>query len=344
MVDAIVKELDLQKGYLGNEAVETIYFGGGTPSLLDDTEIKRILHKIHDLNEVASEVEITLEANPDDLNTEKLRTLYQAGVNRLSIGVQTFDEEVLEFLNRAHNKTQAEVCLNEARAIGFSNLSLDLIYGIPGRSHEKWCSDLSKALEYSPEHISTYSLTVEPNTVFGRKHASGHFNAVGDEEVAQQFEIMLKYLNSLGYLQYEVSNFCLQGFYSRHNSNYWKQKKYLGIGPSAHSYDLKSRQFNISKNGKYIKAITQDLIPAEREILNKNDNINEYLLTTLRTMWGANLRYLNEELNYNVVEHHKSYLDKLEKTGKAEIRNEYLILTNSGKLIADKISSDLFKI
>lgn len=343
MVDAIIKELDLQQHYLGGETIQTIYFGGGTPSLLSAEQVERITSKVYDLHKIEPTVEITLEANPDDLYLQKLQELYAAGINRISMGIQSFDEEVLSYLNRAHNRQQAETCLEQARAVGFHNISIDLIYGIPNRDHEKWYIDLQKAVYASPEHISAYSLTIEPHTVFGRKLQAGKLENVDDEQAAEQFEIMLDVLGSSGYLQYEISNFCQPGYYSRHNSSYWQQKKYLGVGPSAHSYDLKSRQYNVSKNGQYLKLITEGSVPAVKETLNKTDQVNEYLLTSLRTIWGADLDYLRTELNYDLQKVQGNYLRQLLHESKAVIAEGRLMLTNSGKLFADRISSDLFK-
>ena len=342
MVAAIIKELSLQRDYLHNEEVNTLYFGGGTPSLLDNEDLAAILHQVYDLYNVTPGAEVTLEANPDDLSYSKLKELKESPVNRLSIGVQTFDEEVLKLLNRAHTRLQGEECLALARQLGFENISLDLIYGIPGRGEAQWVEDLERALHHRPGHISTYSLTIEPKTVFGRRQARGKFPAIDEEQAAHQFELMLDILGKAGYEQYEISNFCLPGYYSRHNSSYWKQQEYLGIGPSAHSYDGKSRQFNISNNGKYMKSIAAGVVPYEREVLEKKDKVNEYLLTTLRTKWGTDLARLKDEFNVNLLKDRAPYIRDLLDSKLAKITNQHLGLTNKGKLLADKISSDLF--
>ena len=342
MVEAIVKELELQRCYLDNERIGTIYFGGGTPSLLSKGELGSILDGVYQGHDVSHDAEITLEANPDDLSYEKLEELAESPVNRLSIGVQTFDEDVLKLLNRAHTQVQAQESLTWARQFGFNNISLDLVYGIPGRSDAQWVKDLEEAIRYQPEHISTYSLTIEPNTVFGRRQAKHQFPALDEEQAARQFEIMLEMLKKAGYEQYEISNFCLPGHYSRHNSSYWKQHKYLGVGPSAHSYNGISRQFNISNNGRYLKSIGLDAVPYEKEILSKKDHVNEYLLTTLRTKWGADLNKLKSEYRVDLLEDKGLYIRDLVHSQLAKITNTRLELTNRGKLLADKISSDLF--
>lgn len=342
MVDAVATELFLQKHYLGQTNIDTIYFGGGTPSLLEDRQLQKVLGAIYDNYQVTESPEITLEANPDDLTRERLDSLYQVGVNRLSIGVQSFDNDVLAFLNRAHNAQEAQKCITEARNVGFKNISLDLIYAIPDRSHKQWEVDLSKALALKPEHISSYCLTIEPNTVFGRWQDKNKFTPVDDEIAAEQFEILLEVLNKNGYEQYEVSNFCLPGFESQHNSSYWKQEKYLGVGPSAHSYDLKNRQFNISHNKKYLDSIANGQVPFTLDELTIQDQINDYLLTTLRTKWGADLIHLARQFDYGILQNHALYIQQLIDEKKAIITDNRLILTQQGLLLADQISADLF--
>lgn len=343
MTEALCRELILQNTYLLDECINTIYFGGGTPSLLGSGQISKILETIRKAYVVTDGAEVTLEANPDDLSKEKLQILFDAGINRLSIGIQSFNEEVLKFLNRAHDQQQAIRCLETARMVGFNNLSIDLIYAIPSENHDNWHLDLEQALEYRPEHISSYCLTIEPRTVFGNWLKRGRLPAVEEEFAAEQFEILVDTLSKAGYDQYEVSNFSLQGFYSRHNSGYWKQEKYLGIGPSAHSYNGVTRQFNISQNHQYMKAIAGDTIPAETDVLTKEDRINEYLLTTLRTKWGANLHRL-KDMGYSIEEQNKEFLERLFLKKYAIIEAGHLKLTRQGMLLADKISSDLFVI
>ncbi|ELR69882.1 putative radical SAM family enzyme, NOT coproporphyrinogen III oxidase, oxygen-independent [Fulvivirga imtechensis AK7] len=343
MTDALCTELKLQKDYLENEMIGSIYFGGGTPSLLNKKQLVQLLASVKMFYNVSEESEITLEANPDDLNSEKLDMLFNAGVNRLSIGIQSFNQETLKFLNRAHTSNQAVECIAAARKAGFSNISIDLIYAILYGDHQLWKADLAMALEIAPEHISSYCLTIEPKTVFGNWLKKGSIPAVEEEYAAQQFEILIETLTNAGYEQYEVSNFSKPGYHSRHNSSYWKQEKYLGVGPSAHSYNGDVRQFNVNNNGKYLKALSQEEVPFEVDELGTAEKINEYLLTTLRTKWGANLEKLISEWNYDLNSIQRNYLNQLFEKKYAIIEDGHLKLTSSGLLLADRISSDLFK-
>lgn len=342
MTAAICMELKLQKDYLTQEPINTIYFGGGTPSLLSSSQLSDMLTIIRSEYQVTDHAEVTLEANPDDLDRQKLQMLFDAGVNRLSIGIQSFHEKTLQFLNRAHDRKQALQCLEDARAVGFNNISIDLIYGIPSENHQLWQEDLAQAIKLQPEHISSYCLTIEPKTTFGNWLKKGNIPPVEEEYAADQFEILIDELSKAGYEQYEVSNFCKPGFYSRHNSSYWKQNKYLGIGPSAHSYNGQTRQFNVSHNPKYMKALADKIIPYELDVLTKADKVNEYLLTTLRTTWGANLKRIKNEWQYDLELNEKNYLHQLFEKKYAIIEDNHLKLTRSGLLLADKISADLF--
>lgn len=341
MVNAIVHEIELQRNFLEGEPVKTIYLGGGTPSMLSKKEMAIIFQALHTTFPVDSLSEITVEANPDDLSIEKLNDLFELGVNRLSIGIQSFDDRVLEFLHRAHDSQAAESCVAQARAAGFKNISIDLIYSIPGQDDAAWRRNIEKALSLQPEHISSYSLTIEEKTVFGRWAAKGKLNALPDDEAANQLELLVDLLEQAGFEQYEVSNFARPGFQSQHNSSYWKQEKYLGLGPSAHSYNGVVRQFNISNNHHYLKALTSKEIPATTEVLSVEDKINDYLLTTLRTSWGTDLKKLGH-YGYDLSLKHQPYLDTLVSQGHAILTSSALILTKKGRLLADKISSDLF--
>ncbi|MCD9016142.1 radical SAM family heme chaperone HemW [Parachryseolinea silvisoli] len=342
MVGALVRELELQKSYLAGETIETVYFGGGTPSLLSVVEIETLLEAVAKTYSLAPTGEITLEANPDDLHAEKLVDLRAAGVNRLSIGIQSFDDRVLHFLHRAHSASAAQQCLEQARAAGFDNISLDLIYAIPGQPVETWRENIRRALSFAPEHISSYSLTIEEKTAFGKWAATGKLKAVEDDLAAAQLEMLVEMLDVAGYEQYEVSNFARPGYYSRHNSSYWQQKKYLGIGPSAHSYDGQSRQYNVANNHVYLRGLQEDKIPFTHEALTPEDVINEYLLTTLRTSWGADLRKLRQELQYDLQALHGPYLNTLFAESLAIVSGDTLQLTRRGKMLADKIAADLF--
>lgn len=336
----MLKELRLQKDFLG-KPVQSIYFGGGTPSLLSREQINSAIKLVALLFELKSP-EITLECNPDDLTPDYLSEIRGAGINRLSIGIQSFVEEELRFMNRVHTSSQAEQAINNAREAGFSNLNLDLIYGIPGSTLKKVEDNLTLALSFHPEHISTYSLTIEPGTVFGNWHKKGNLNEEKEEEVARQYELISERLTGAGYIHYEISNFARPGYESVHNSNYWKGITYLGIGPAAHSYSGEFRQFNVRNNAKYMAAIEQGVIPMEREYLSNRDKINEYLLTSLRTSWGCDLTLLNDRYGYELMSTHKEYISELQKMGKIEIKNNILRLSLSGKLLADQITSYLF--
>jgi oxygen-independent coproporphyrinogen III oxidase len=339
---AIVRELELQSEYLGGEAIKTIYFGGGTPSLMDTTDLEKILKAVSQYYPRLEIEEMTIEANPEDLSSEKLANLKSLGFNRLSLGIQTFDDEVLRFLNRSHDSATAMRSYELARKADFGNISIDLIYAIPQQSIEQWKSNIEKAIDLQPQHISSYSLTIESRTVFGKWEASGRLKALDDDRSALQLEILCEQLLPAGYEQYEVSNFARPGYHSIHNSNYWKQEKYLGIGPSAHSYDGVSRQWNVRNNALYTKSLDQGRVPFERELLSKADHLNEYLLTTLRTNWGADLTYIERKFQYNLLLQNGSYIQQLINGNYASIDNNLLKLTGKGKLIADKIASDLF--
>jgi oxygen-independent coproporphyrinogen III oxidase len=344
MVAGLKTELVLQQHYLRGEQVETIYFGGGTPSLLSADEIGSIMETVHNLFPVVTEAEVTLESNPDDLSATKLAGFRACGINRLSIGIQSFEDDVLRFLNRAHNSSDAREVVSRSRNAGFGNISIDLIYSIPGQSQEAWLRNINTAMALNPDHISAYNLTIEPQTVFGNWSHKGKLTPVIDDVAANQLEALVKILADAGYQQYEVSNFSRPGFESRHNSSYWQRKPYLGIGPSAHSYNKESRQYNVRNNHTYVKALSSGVIPFEIETLSRNDHVNEYLLTTLRTIWGADLLVLKNDYGYDLIADQKNYVENLIDSGMAVIETNVLKLTQKGKMMADKISSDLFLI
>jgi oxygen-independent coproporphyrinogen-3 oxidase len=344
LIQCINEELKLQRQYPGSEKIETIYFGGGTPSLMSEGQLNSILDHISSLFNIASDAEITMEVNPDDLSDEKLDVIKRAGVNRLSIGIQTFDDELLKFLNRPHNGQAAIRSFMAARDKGFSNISIDLIYAIPGMTDQRWAADIQQACALKPEHISSYSLTIEEKTVFGKWSKSGKLISITDDTAAAQLEMLVEKLAEDGYEQYEVSNFSQRGFESRHNSSYWKGATYLGVGPSAHSYNGFSRQYNVNNNHAYIKGIQSGIIPFESETLTRQDHINEYLLTGLRTRWGCDTVLLKEKFNYDLLATNADYVRNLLDNRLAIFENKQLILTKAGKRLADKISSDLFVI
>lgn len=344
MCESINNELVLQRDYLGGETLHTIYFGGGTPSLLNNEELSIIFEGIEKNFSVTPSKECTLEANPDDLTPPVLEMLRTLGVNRLSIGIQSFDDAVLTSLNRAHTLSQAEKCLQNARASGFDNISCDLIYAIPGLSDVDWVRSVYRLLEFNPEHISAYSLTIEEKTVFGKWQKSGRLNPMAEDQAAQQLEVLVSILAEHGYEQYEISNFARANFMAVHNTNYWKQQKYLGVGPGAHSFNGVSRQFNISNNAKYLQAIESGTIPFTLETLSREDRINEYLLTTLRTKWGSDLKWMQEVFEYELLKENSKYIEQLLTAGLAIQQDHFLILTKKGMMLGDKIASDLFVI
>jgi oxygen-independent coproporphyrinogen-3 oxidase len=342
IVEAIAQEIVLRKSYLPEGAIETIYFGGGTPSMLEASELDLLLNTIHQHFTVVPNAEITLEANPDDLNREKLQQLYHAGINRLSIGIQSFHEPHLKFLNRVHSAFEAENSVRIAQEIGISNISIDLIYAIPAPDHAILMQDMQKAFALDIAHISAYCLTIEPQTAFGSWLKKKKIQPIDEEFAAQQFEILIRTLAANGYEQYEISNFARNGHYSMHNSSYWKQRPYLGVGPSAHSYNGTSREYNVSNNARYLEAIQNEVIPATFEQLSIADQTNEYLLTGLRTKWGVNKVKLHTLSDGFFFKTHEADLKRMLEKNWIREDFEAWYLTESGKLFADRIASDLF--
>ncbi len=346
-VDALTQELALRADYLApHSTLETIYFGGGTPSLLTAAELNQIFEAIHRHFRVAADAEITLEANPDDLTATKVRELAASPINRLSIGLQSFHEPHLRLMNRAHSATESTAAVRLAQAAGFENISVDLIYGVPAPDHGIWEQDLAQVFALQVPHLSCYALTVEPDTVFGRQLKKGAFQPPPDEFVAQQFELLLTELARHGYEQYEISNFCQPGRESRHNSAYWRGVPYLGLGPSAHSFDGESRQHTVANNPQYVAAVLErHEVPATVELLSATDRANEYLMTSLRTARGTDLAYLRATLGVDLPGQRADYLSYLQACGWATLnKDEVLILTDKGKLLADQITLELFQI
>lgn len=340
MVAALADEIRMRKGEL-TETVETIYFGGGTPSVLSVAEIDLLLDAIYDSYDVADNPEITLEANPDDLASEKITALAQSRVNRLSIGIQSFFDDDLRMMNRVHNAAEAEQSLAEA-AQHFDNISIDLIYGIPGMDNAKWQQNIETALSFGIPHISSYALTVEPKTAMQKMIASGQMAAPVDETALEHFRILTGMLEAVGYVHYELSNFGKPGYFSRNNSAYWLGKKYLGIGPSAHSYDGASRSWNVANNSLYLRAIAHGKLPSEKEILTKADRYNEYIMTGLRTVWGVSLDRIEREFGIDFLEYLEAQSEVFLKDELLVIENRVLKTTAKGKFLADGIASDLF--
>ena len=341
IVDSICVELKLRKDYLKGEAVETIYFGGGTPSLVPAEYLEKILDQISQLFPGRKQ-EVTLEANPDDLNPQALATWKSLGIDRLSLGIQSFQDQILKAYNRAHTSKEATQAIQLARAAGFEKFSIDLIYGYPHSDHQLWQLDLEEALRLVPGHLSAYSLTIEPKTTFGNWTKKGKFSPAEDEFVAQQYEWLQERCDKAGYLQYEISNFSRPNQAAVHNSNYWKRSPYLGIGPSAHSFDGSSRGFNPSSNASYTKALSAGSLPFVLEKLTPTESLNEEILTGLRTRWGLDTESLAERYHLDILEIKKGPISKLTELGMIHTLGKTLTLTRKGQLLADSIASDIF--
>ena len=338
----IGKELELRKDYLPDQTLQTIYFGGGTPSLLTEEEIDFIFNTITKNFSIVPDAEITIETNPDDLDKQKINTLKKY-FNRLSIGIQSFHEPHLKYMNRVHSAKEAKTSVLQAQDAEFNNISIDLIYGIPHPDHSVWETDLETAVKLNVQHISSYCLTIESGTVFGTWLKNNKISEAGDEFSAHQFEYLIQYLSQHGFEHYEISNFCKPGRHSRHNSAYWLGKPYLGIGPSAHSFDRKSRQFNIANNKKYMNALLLNKPEFEYEELSKKDQVNEYVMTSIRTSWGVSVKHIQEQLGF-AFEEQLAKVAVLKKEGFVNYEHGIIFLTAKGKLIADKITRDLFLI
>ncbi len=341
LISCLVKELEIRKGELKDETIETIYFGGGTPSLLSVEEIELLMKSIYENYRVSANPEITLEANPDDLTDAKIFELAESPINRLSIGIQSFFEDDLKLMNRAHNSDEAKSCLSAA--IGsFDNITVDLIYGIPNMSVKKWKKNLQTVFDFGIHHISSYALTVEPNTALDSYIKNGKYPPLDEALAKQHFDVLVAETQKNGFVHYEISNFGKPNYFSQHNTSYWLGKKYLGIGPSAHSFSKTHRSWNVSNNTKYIKSILENKLPNEVEELSKNDQFNEYIMTGLRTIWGVSLAEV--ELEFGI-----DYKNKLLVSAEnfiiqelLEIDNYVLKTTKKGKFLADGIASDLF--
>ncbi len=343
LVKCILNEIDARINYLPNKTIETIYFGGGTPSLLSERDTSQILEKIYKLYKVSNHAEITLECNPDDLSDEKLKELKRLEVNRLSIGLQSFDEEELIWMNRAHNAIQSESSVKRAQDKGFDNITIDLIYGSKFSNLFNWKKTLDKAIALQVPHISSYNLTIEEKTKLGHDFKVKKEVAIDDEKSSDLFLEMIDRLEKSSFIHYEISNFAKEGYFSKHNSNYWKGEHYIGLGPSAHSFDGTSRQWNVSNNNLYIKHIEEkSQAYFEKEILTETERFNEYILTSLRTIWGIDLNYLKTNFNSDFIRMFSSKIQEFIKQETVTVKDNTYTLTEKGKLLADKIASELF--
>jgi oxygen-independent coproporphyrinogen-3 oxidase len=337
LVAALLGEMELRRDYLKNESVETIYFGGGTPSLLPILDFRCLIEKIGELFVVDESAEITLETNPDDISEHTLTEWKETGINRLSIGVQSFFEEDLKWMNRAHTAKQTVASLQSA-VKKFDNITVDLIYGTPLLTNERWKKNIERTIGGGVAHLSCYALTVEPKTPLYRLIKEQKTADIDPDKQSEQFLMLMEWMEEAGYEHYEISNFAKPGFVSRHNSAYWQGKKYLGIGPSAHSFDGESRQWNISNNNIYIESLSKGTVPYEKELLTATQRLNEYLMTSLRTMEGLDLSRVEDPISHELQVASRKFIER----GLMVEEKSHLKLTRQGKLLADGIAAELF--
>jgi oxygen-independent coproporphyrinogen-3 oxidase len=342
-IEALLMEIKLRRQYT-NQPIETIYFGGGTPSLLPGEQLQTIINAVTITYPITATAEFTLEANPDDITPEKLILWKQAGINRLSIGVQSFFEDDLLWMNRAHNASQAQQAVTFAKQFGFNNLTIDLIYGTPTLTDEQWYANVHRAIDLEVNHLSCYALTVEPKTALNTLINQKKMPPVEEEKQARHFELLMDWMAAAGYEHYEISNFAKPGHRSRHNSSYWQRKHYIGFGPSAHSFNGQSRQWNVANNTLYIESLKKGTLPFEQELLSQRDQLNEYIMTSLRTMEGIRLKVVEDlfgrEARHDLLKNAGAYI-----SNKLLLHNaNHLLLTRQGKLRADGIAADLFRV
>ena len=348
LLQCLVKEIELRKEELNESTIETIYFGGGTPSLLATEELNLLIETVYKNFRVIANPEITLEANPDDLSEKQINKLSNTHINRLSIGIQSFFDEDLNMMNRAHTSVEAKESLSVATR-HFDNISIDLIYGIPNMTNDRWKENLQIVFDFGINHISCYALTVEPKTALAAFIRQGKYPNVSEETALEHFKMLVEETSKQGFVQYEISNFGKQDYFSKHNTSYWQGKPYLGIGPSAHSFDGKQRSWNVSNNIKYIKAIQQNELPSEREILSDMDSFNEYIMTGLRTIWGVSLDSVQEnfglEFKNHLLKNSLKYIEENLLVISSENKNSQILrATSKGKFLVDGIASNLFMI
>ena len=343
-VDALLTEIELRKSVFDQQTINSIYFGGGTPSLLSEEDLTRIFETLFTSFRVSPLAEITLEANPDDLSPGKIKVLKNTPINRLSIGIQSFRDEDLRFMKRAHNAKEALSSIKNCKQAGFTNLTIDLIYGTPGMDSSAWLENLNIAFDLDIPHISSYALTVEPNTELHHQVLHQKVSNVDENQSAAQFELLITQMKRNGYEQYEISNFCKPGAYSKHNSSYWKKDMYLGLGPSAHSFYDNKRLWNVSNNTKYVKSLAQNLLPLQEEVLSLEDRYNEYVMTSLRTKWGCSIAEIENNFSSELAVYFRNEIELYVSTENVLVKKEVYYLSEKGKLLADKIASDLFKV
>ncbi|MBX2814925.1 MAG: radical SAM family heme chaperone HemW [Saprospiraceae bacterium] len=341
LISAILREIFLRKSYLHNQSIGSIYFGGGTPSILDPKAIHSLIHTIKGHFDVDLDAEVTLEANPDDMEMAKLEKWAEAGVNRLSIGVQSFQEEDLRFMNRAHNAREARRAIEEAQTAGFYNLSVDLIYGAPTTSHLDWKRNLDTVSDLEVPHLSCYALTVEPKTVLDHRIKTEQIQPLDPDHAAEQFELLQRFAVEEGYVHYEISNLAKAGFEAIHNANYWSGAWYLGVGPSAHSFNGSSRSWNVAHNHQYVAALQEDHLPLDTEILSRSDGYNEYVMTHMRTAEGCDLAEV-AKLGVRYVDYFMQSAEPYLKKGQIIKEGQQYCLSERARLLCDRISADLF--
>jgi oxygen-independent coproporphyrinogen-3 oxidase len=339
---ALSQEIFLRKDYLNERIISTIYFGGGTPSILSAKQLCEILNLIRTTYTVLPEAEITMEANPDDLSAEYLKEIKSIGINRLSIGIQSFSDKDLIFMGRRHSAMQAIEAVKMSQSVGFENISIDLIYGIPGMSLQQWKENLQQAFQLKVQHLSAYHLTFHKGTQFWKQLAKGVIREIEEDESIMQFEMLIEEAQKNDFVHYEISNFALDGFFSKHNTSYWNQTEYLGLGPSAHSYNKTTRFWNISSVKKYLQHIDNKTIAGEFETLSINDKFNDYLLTRLRTCWGISKNQLLQQFGSKYFQYFEQKIIHYKSLGFIEESNDNVYITKKGLFISDSIIEELF--
>jgi oxygen-independent coproporphyrinogen-3 oxidase len=339
-IDALIREAGLRKDYLDNEVISTVYLGGGTPSVFTAEDLANILGNIKMLFTVDAKAEVTIELNPDDVNPGYMNQLKGLGINRISLGIQSWRDEDLKLLNRRHDANGAREALTDILSVGFKNVTIDLIYGIPGMDDAAWSANLDTAFSYDIKHLSAYHLTIEPGTVFGKMKEQGRLTEIEEEASASQFQILIEKAEEAGFIQYEISNFGKPGYFSIHNTNYWRQVNYIGLGPSAHSFNGYSRQWNPRDLKKYIKAVNEEEPAFEKELLDNKTRYNEYIMTSLRTMWGIDLEYVEKVFYREGHDYVVNLAGKFLNYGLLKQDKKNLVLTNQGKMISDNIISE----
>jgi oxygen-independent coproporphyrinogen III oxidase len=339
-IRALIREASQRKNYLGKEPVTTIYMGGGTPSVLSISDISLILDNLKELFPLTESCELTIELNPDDVNPAYLSGLKGLGINRISLGIQSWRDADLKMLNRRHDSSQAAKALKETFNAGFENVTIDLIYGIPGMSASEWKANLDYTFSFGIKHLSAYHLTIENGTVFGKMKEKGLLTEIEEEESSLLFNILIEKAETAGFIHYEISNFGKPGYFSVHNTNYWKQINYLGLGPSAHSFNGYSRQWNVSDLKGYIKSVNSGKIHFQSEELDSKTRFNEYIMTSLRTMWGLDLDYIEKTFEKEGYDYVVNMSGKYKEYGLMKQDKKNLVLTNQGKMISDNIISE----